>query len=123
MGREFLEFRVLRGHGWRKRELGDGGEICLGPGQAEGRFASINIVVEDIFFPDTPTLDACVGQVHFERVVRAPSVAGADEFYVVTGYQGNLVKESFEDMAARLGINLQTIHNPNRDKGIPGFAQ
>ncbi len=56
MGREFLEFRVLRGHGWRKRELGDGGEICLGPGQAEGRFASINIVVEDIFFPDTPTL-------------------------------------------------------------------
>ena len=51
MGREFLEFRVLRGNGRGKRELGDGGEICFGPGQAERGFASVNTVVENMFSP------------------------------------------------------------------------
>ena len=62
-GREFLEFRVLRGNGWGKRELGDGGEICIGPGPTEGGFASVNTVVANFFFSRYP--DARVGEVHF----------------------------------------------------------
>ena len=57
LGRKILEFRVLRGDGWGERELGDGGEIRFGTGQAEGGSASVNTVVENKFsFPDTPTL-------------------------------------------------------------------
>ena len=51
IGREFLEFMVLRGNGRGKRELDDGEEICFGPGQAERGFASVNTVVENMFSP------------------------------------------------------------------------
>jgi len=46
-----------------------------------------------------------------ERVIRSAMEGGADEFYVVTGYQGEKVANFLEQLAERLNITVTTFQN------------
>ncbi|MBW1851560.1 MAG: NTP transferase domain-containing protein [Deltaproteobacteria bacterium] len=46
-----------------------------------------------------------------ERVIRSAIEAGADDFYVVTGYRGEVVRDFLGGLADRLGIPITTIFN------------
>jgi len=51
-----------------------------------------------------------------ERVIRSAIEAGADDFYVVTGYRGERVQDFLGRLAARLGIPITTIVNEHWKK-------
>ncbi len=51
-----------------------------------------------------------------ERVIRAAIEAGADEFYVVIGYQGERVRLFLERLAERLAIGITALVNDDWDK-------
>jgi len=51
-----------------------------------------------------------------ERVIQSAREAGADDFYVVTGYRSDLVNVFLEQLASRLGLQITTILNENWKK-------
>ncbi len=51
-----------------------------------------------------------------ERVIRAARAAGAEDFYVVTGYQGQHVRAFLERLTGRLGICITTLVNDEWEK-------
>jgi len=52
-----------------------------------------------------------------ERVVRSAMEAGADEFYVVTGYQGDQVRTFLNRLSERLEIPIRPLVNEDWHKG------
>ena len=52
-----------------------------------------------------------------ERVIRCALEAGADDFYVVTGYQGERVRAFLNRLRDRLGVGISPIVNENWEKG------
>lgn len=51
-----------------------------------------------------------------ERVIRSAREAGADDFYVITGYQGERVCTFLNHLANRLGIPITVIENKDWEK-------
>jgi len=51
-----------------------------------------------------------------ERVIQSAREAGADDFYVVTGYRSDLVNVFLERLSSRLGLQITTILNENWQK-------
>jgi len=51
-----------------------------------------------------------------ERIIRTALEAGADEFYVVTGYQGDQVRSFLERLAERLAIRITPLENEDWEK-------
>ncbi len=60
---------------------------------------------------DSKPLTPILGVPLIERVIRSAIKAGANDFCVVTGYQGGRVRAFLEDLAGRLGIPITTIVN------------
>jgi CDP-L-myo-inositol myo-inositolphosphotransferase len=56
-----------------------------------------------------------------ERVIRSAMEGGMDEFYVVTGYQGEQVANFLKQLAKRLNITVTIIQNDDWQKGN-GFS-
>lgn len=52
-----------------------------------------------------------------ERVIGLAMEAGAEEFFVVTGYRSEELTAFLDGVAARFGIPLTTVHNPEWEKG------
>lgn len=65
---------------------------------------------------DSKPLIPILGIPLIERVVRAALEAGADEFYVVTGYQGDRVRTFLEQLSQRLEIHITPIVNGDWEK-------
>ncbi len=65
---------------------------------------------------DSRLLVPVLGVPLIERVVRSAMEAGADDFYVVTGYQRERVSVFLGDLAARLGICITPIFNEDWEK-------
>lgn len=65
---------------------------------------------------DSKPLIHLLGVPLIERAVRSAIEAGADDFYVVVGYQGEKVRAFLENLAGRLGISITTIMNEEWDK-------
>lgn len=51
-----------------------------------------------------------------ERVIRSAMEGGADEFYVVTGYEGEQVSYFLQQLAKRLKVSITPIQNDNWQK-------
>ncbi len=51
-----------------------------------------------------------------ERVIRSALKAGADEFYVVTGYEGERVRDFLERLAERLAVRITPLVNDDWEK-------
>ncbi len=62
--------------------------------------------------PLTPIL----GVPLIERVIRSGLEAGADDFYVVTGYQGRRVQDFLNRLTDRLGVHITPIVNEDWKK-------
>ncbi len=60
---------------------------------------------------DSKPLTPILGVPLIERVIRSAIDAGANDFYVVTGYQGGKVRAFLEDLTGRLGVPITTIVN------------
>jgi len=60
---------------------------------------------------DSKPLTPILGVPLIERVIRSAIKAGANDFYVVTGYQGGRVRAFLEDLTCRLGIPITTVVN------------
>lgn len=58
-----------------------------------------------------------------ERVIRSAMEAGADDFYVITGYRGDRVRTFMEQLSRRLEIPITTIVNADweKDNGFSVF--
>ena len=69
---------------------------------------------------DSKPLITILGIPLIERVVRYAMEAGADEFYVVTGYQGDQVHAFLEQLLRRLEIPITAIVNEDwkKDNGL-----
>jgi CDP-L-myo-inositol myo-inositolphosphotransferase len=69
---------------------------------------------------DSKPLVPILGVPLIERVIRAAMEAGADEFYVVIGYQGEQVRLFLERLAERLAIRITPLVNDdwNKDNGL-----
>ena len=65
---------------------------------------------------DSKPLIPILGIPLIERVIRAAMEAGADEFYVVIGYQGERVRDFLERLADRLAIRITPLVNEDWDK-------
>ena len=65
---------------------------------------------------DSKPLIPILGIPLIERVIRAAMEAGADEFYVVIGYQGERVRDFLERLAERLAIRITPLVNEDWDK-------
>ena len=65
---------------------------------------------------DSKPLVPILGIPLIERVIRAAMEAGADEFYVVIGYQGERVRLFLERLAERLAIRITPLLNEDWDK-------
>jgi CDP-L-myo-inositol myo-inositolphosphotransferase len=65
---------------------------------------------------DSKPLVPILGIPLIERVIRAALEAGADEFYVVIGYQGQRVRLFLERLAERLSIRITPLVNDDWDK-------
>ncbi len=65
---------------------------------------------------DSKPLVPILGIPLIERVIRAALEAGADEFYVVIGYQGERVRLFLERLAERLAIGITPLVNDDWDK-------
>ena len=51
-----------------------------------------------------------------ERVIRSAAQGGMDDFYVVTGYQGDRVSRFLDTLSRRCGIRITTIPNDQWDR-------
>jgi len=58
-----------------------------------------------------------------ERVIRCALKAGADDFFVVTGYQGEGVRVFLDRLAERLGIGITPIVNEDGKRKRPFGTQ
>jgi CDP-L-myo-inositol myo-inositolphosphotransferase len=69
---------------------------------------------------DSKPLVPILGIPLIERVIRAAMEAGADEFYVVIGYQGERVRLFLERLAERLAIRITPLVNDDweKDNGV-----
>ena len=65
---------------------------------------------------DSKPLVLILGVPLIERVIRAAMEAGADEFYVVIGYQGERVRLFLERLAERLTIRITPLVNDDWEK-------
>ena len=65
---------------------------------------------------DSKPLIPILGMPLIERVIRAAMEAGAEEFYVVIGYQGERVRLFLERLAERLAIGIVPLMNDDWDK-------
>ncbi len=65
---------------------------------------------------DSKPLIPILGIPMIERIIRAALEAGADEFYVVTGYQGYQVRSFLERLAERLAIRITPLENEDWEK-------
>jgi len=65
---------------------------------------------------DSKPLIPILGIPLIERVIRTAVEAGADEFYVVIGYQGERVRLFLERLAERLAIGITPLVNGDWDK-------
>ena len=65
---------------------------------------------------DSKPLVPILGIALIERVIRAAMEAGADEFYVVIGYQGERLRLFLERLAERLAIRITSLVNDDWDK-------
>ncbi len=66
---------------------------------------------------DSKPLVPILGITLIERVIRAAIEAGADQFYVVIGYQGERVRLFLERLAERLAIRITPLVNDDWEKG------
>jgi len=65
---------------------------------------------------DSKPLVPILGIALIERVIRAAMEAGADQFYVVIGYQGVRLRHFLERLAERLAIRITSLVNEDWDK-------
>lgn len=65
---------------------------------------------------DSKPLIPILGIPLIERVIRSAIEAGADEFFVVIGYQGDRVRDFLERLAERLGIRITPVVNEDWEK-------
>ncbi len=65
---------------------------------------------------DSKPLIPLLGLPLIERVIRTAMEAGADDFYVVTGYQGGRVQSFLARLAPRLGISITPLINEDWKK-------
>ena len=65
---------------------------------------------------DCKPLVPILGLPLIERVIRAAIEAGADDFFVITGYQEELIRPFLAGLAERLGIRITAIFNPDWEK-------
>jgi len=66
---------------------------------------------------DSKPLIPILGVPLLERVIRTAMEAGAEEFYVVTGYQGERVRGFLKQLAERLAILITPLVNDDWEKG------
>ena len=66
---------------------------------------------------DSKPLIPILGLPLIERVIRIAMAAGADDFYVVTGYQEKLVRVFLAGLTGRLGCRITPIFNRDWEKG------
>ena len=66
---------------------------------------------------DSKPLIPMLGVPLLERVIRSALEAGADEFYVVIGYQGERVRNFLERLAERLRIRITPLVNDAWEQG------
>jgi len=66
---------------------------------------------------DSKPLIPILGVPLLERVIRTAMEAGAEEFYVVTGYQGDRMRGFLERLAERLAIRITPLVNDDWEKG------
>ena len=65
---------------------------------------------------DSKPLIPILGIPLIERVIRSAMEAGADEFYVVIGWQSDLVRDFLERLAKRLAIRITPLVNEDWEK-------
>ncbi len=65
---------------------------------------------------DSKPLVPILGIALIERVIRTAMEAGADQFYVVIGYQGERVRKFLEHLAGRLAVRITPLVNDAWDK-------
>jgi len=65
---------------------------------------------------ESKPLTPLMGIALIKRVIQTAREAGADDFYVVTGYRNDLVEAYLKQLANRLGIQITTILNENWQK-------
>ena len=65
---------------------------------------------------DSKPLVPVLGVPLIERAIRSAIEAGVDDFYVVTGYQGERVRDFLGNLAERLGIPITTLINEAWEK-------
>lgn len=65
---------------------------------------------------DSKPLIPILGIPLIERVIRSAMEAGTDDFYVVTGYQSDLVRDFLERLAKRLAIRITPLVNDDWEK-------
>lgn len=65
---------------------------------------------------DSKPLIPILGIPLIERVIRSAMEAGVDEFYVVIGWQGDLVSDFLEQLAKRLSIQITPLMNEDWKK-------
>ncbi len=65
---------------------------------------------------DSKPLIPVLGVPLIERAIRSALEAGADDFYVVTGYQGERVRGFLGRLATRLGIPITSLSNEDWEK-------
>ena len=65
---------------------------------------------------DCKPLVPILGLPLIERVIRAAIEAGADDFFVITGYREELIRSFLADLAERLGICITPIFNEDWEK-------
>jgi CDP-L-myo-inositol myo-inositolphosphotransferase len=65
---------------------------------------------------DSKPLVPLLGVPLIERAIRSAIEAGADDFYVVTGYQRGRVRDFLGNLAERLGIPITTLINEDWEK-------
>ncbi len=66
---------------------------------------------------DSKPLVPILGVPLIERVIRSAVEGGADEFYVVTGHQGQPVRAFLEGLAKRLAVRITPLINDDWEKG------
>ncbi len=65
---------------------------------------------------DSKPLVPVLGVPLIERAIRSAVEAGADDFYVVTGYQWEGIRDFLDPLAERLGIPITTLINEDWEK-------
>ncbi len=64
---------------------------------------------------DSKPLIPILGIPLIERVIRAAIESGADEFYVVIGYQGERVRDFLERLSDLLAVRITSLVNDDWD--------